>query len=151
MISKGNRSSNYYYNASRIESFFSLPPIIPIYTMLKYSIFAPIFSIFVYSYVIYMTYITYKNFSVSNSGQKPWNSPNVYPHPMPSQVPPKISLPLAKNLPPKCNRQIQKLISHKQIILFSSNSFAILSIPYFKFKIMHRPTSPRQHKKPKRI
>jgi hypothetical protein len=115
--------------------------------MLKYSIFAPIFPIIVYSYVIYLTYIAYQNFSVSNSGQKPWNSPNVYPHPMPFQVPPKISLPLAKNLPPKCNRQIQKLITHKQIILFSSNSFAILSIPYSKFKIMHRPTSPRQHKK----
>ena len=66
---------------------------------------------------------------------------------MPSQVPPNISLPLEKSLPPKCNRQIQKLITHKQIILFSGNSFAILSIPYSKFKIMHRPTSPRQHKK----
>ena len=108
---------------------------------------APIFLILVYSYVISLTYIAYKTFSVSNSIQKSWNSPNGYPHPMPSQVPPKNSLPLEKNLPSKCNCPIQKLILHKQIILFSGNSFAILSIPYTKFKIMHRPTSPRQHKK----
>ena len=67
------------------------------------------------------------------------------PHALPSSA--QYFSPLEKSLPPKCNRQTQKLITHKQIILFSGNSFAILSIPYSKFKIMHRPTSPRQHKK----
>ena len=66
---------------------------------------------------------------------------------MPSQVPPKNSLPLVKISLRNRNQQIQKLILHNHIILFSNNSFAILSIPYLKFKNMNRPTSPSQYKK----
>ena len=134
-------------NLNLTQVFSPLPTIIPTYTMLKYTIFAPIFPILVYSYVIYLTYLSYKNFSVLKTPQKPWNLPNVYFHPMPSQVPPKNSLPLVKISLRNRNQQIQKSILHNHIILFSNNSFAILSIPYLKFKNMNRPTSPSQCKK----
>ena len=115
--------------------------------MQRIIISASIFLILVYSYVICITYLSYKNFSVSKTLQKSWNSPNDYFHPMPSQVPPKISLPLVKTSPQKSSQQIQKLILHNHIILFSNNSFANLSIPYLKFKNMNRPTFPSQYKK----
>ena len=115
--------------------------------MQQFIISASNFLIFVYSYIIIITYLSRQQFSDLKSHQKQWNSPNVYLHPMPSQVPPKNSLPLVKISPRNRNQQIQILILHTHIILFSNNSFAILSISYLKFQNMNRPTSPRHHKK----
>ena len=64
----------------------------------------------------------------------------ILPNNRPSSA--KIQFSTQNNCQPK-----QKLIIHQQIILFSSNSFAILSIPYPKFKIMNHPTSPNQKKR----
>jgi len=114
--------------------------------MPQFLISALIFLILFYFYIISIIYLSYQKLSAPKSPPKQWISPNVHPHPMPSQVPPKNSLPW-KKFQSNCHYRIQKLISHNHIILFSSNSFAILSIPYLKFKKMNHPTSPRQHKK----
>ena len=73
---------------------------------------------------------------------------SILPNNRPSSA--KNSLPLTKFPIPNNRQPNQKLILHNHIILFSSNSFAILSVPYTKFKIMNCPTSPKQHKRPQK-
>ena len=115
--------------------------------MQQFIISATIFLIFIYFCVICSNYLSRPKFSAFKTHQEHLNSPNFRFRPATAQATPENSLPRNKFFPPNTNQQIQKSIPHKQIILFSSNSFAILSIPYSKFEKMLRPTSPRQHKK----
>ena len=111
------------------------------------AISASIFFIFICRYIIYNHQLLRQQFSALKTHKKPWKSTNFQFRLTTAQVPHKNSLPLTK-FPPQNNHQPnQKLILLKQIILFSSNSFAILSISYTKFKIMNRPTSPKQQKR----
>ena len=115
--------------------------------MSHFTISAPILFIFIYMYMICNRQLLLQQFSALKTHKKPWKSTNFQFRPTTAQTPHNNSLPLTK-FPPQNNRQPnQILILHEQIILFSSNSFAILSIPYTKFKIMNRPTSPNQQKR----
>ena len=115
--------------------------------MQQFTISAPIFLIFIYFCIICSNYLSQQKFSALKTHQKQLNLTEFRFRPATAQASPKNSLPLTNIFPPNNNHRIQKLITHNQIILFSSNSFAILSIPYFQFKKMIRPTSPRQFKK----
>ena len=115
--------------------------------MEKFIIFASNFLIIVYSSIIGINYLSQQQFSAFNLAQYKWNLPNVHFHPMPAQAPSQNSRPMAKIITSLDNCQIKRKILHHQIILFSNNSFAILSIPYSQFKNMSRHTSSRQKKK----
>ena len=115
--------------------------------MEKFIIFASNFLIIVYSSIIVINYLSQQQFSAFNLAQYKWNLPNVHFHPMPAQAPSQNSRPMAKIITSLDNCQIKRKILHHQIILFSNNSFAILSIPYSQFKNMSRHTSSRQKKK----
>ena len=112
--------------------------------MEKFIIFASNFLIIVYSSIIGINYLSQQQFSAFNLAQYKWNLPNVHFHPMPAQAPSQNSRPMAKIITSLDNCQIKRKILHHQIILFSNNSFAILSIPYSQFKNMSRHTSSRQ-------
>ena len=119
--------------------------------MQQFIISAPIFLIFIYFCIICSNHLSQQKFSALKTDQNQLNSTKFRFRPATAQATPENSLPRNKFSPPNNNQQIQKSIPHKQIILFSSNSFAILSIPYSKFKKMLRPTSPRQHKKIQKV
>ena len=112
--------------------------------MEKFIIFASNFLIIVYSSIIGINYLSQQQFSAFNLAQYKWNLPNVHFHPMPAQAPSQNSRPMAKIITSLDNCHIKRKILHHQIILFSNNSFAILSIPYSQFKNMSRHTSSRQ-------
>ena len=115
--------------------------------MEKFIIFASNFLIIVYSSIIGINYLSQQQFSAFNLAQYKWNLPNVHFHPMPAQVPSQNSRPLAKIITSLDNCQIKRKILHHQIILFSNNSFAILSIQYSQFINMSPHTFSRQKKK----
>ena len=115
--------------------------------MEKFAIFASNFLIIVFSSIINIDYLSQQQFSAFKLAQYKWNSPNTHFYPMPAKVPSRNSRPLTKISTSLNNCQFKRKILHQQIILFSNNSFAILSIPYSQFKNMSRQTSSRQIKK----
>jgi hypothetical protein len=117
------------------------------YAMSHFTNSAPILFIFIYIYIICNHQLLLQQFSALKTHKKPWKSTKFQICPTTAQVSPKNSLPLTTFSTQNNCQPIQKLIIHQQIILYSSNSFAILSIPFPKFKIMNCPTSPKQKKR----
>ena len=111
--------------------------------MSNFSIFIPFSILLFYFSIIYITSTFSKQFSAPNLV---WNSLKTAPSQIgavSSQVSPKISPPTKILFPFYNGQKITNKILHIKIILFSNNSFAILSIPY---KQMISPTSSQKRK-----
>ena len=111
--------------------------------MSNFSIFIPFLILLFYSSIIYLTSTLSKQFSAPNLS---WNSLKTAPPQIgavSSQVSPKISPPNKIPCPFYNGQKITNKNLHIKIILFSNNSFAILSIPY---KQMISPTSSQKRK-----
>ena len=125
-------------------SFFSSPTRAPIInTMSNFSIFIPFLILLFYFFISYLTSTLSKQFSAPNLV---WNSLKTAPPQIgavSSQVSPKISPPTKILFPFYNGQKNTNKILHIKIILFSNNSFAILSIPY---KQMISPTSSQKRK-----
>jgi hypothetical protein len=131
-------TSRHFSNCSKesLKNRVFIPPAATLakFTMQQFIISKSIFLIFVYSYIISSNYLSRQQFSTFKTHQKQLNSPKSHFCPASAQASPENSLPRNKVSPPNNNQRVQKLIPHKQIILFFRHSFAILSIPYLKFK-----------------
>ena len=123
--------------------FFPLPTPVTLNNSMSNFTIIPPFLLFLFYFSMIFTLFPYsKHFSDQNLV---WYGPKTAPlkiGPVSFQVQDQISPPLSIYLCNKSNNQITNKIPHPHIILFSNNSFAILSIPYFCKTIS--PTSTRE-------
>ena len=113
-------------------SFFSSPTRAPIITtMSNFSIFIPFSILLFYSFTILIIFPLSKQFSAPNLVWYCLKTATSQFRTESFQVSGQISPPSSTFLHHKDDNQITNKIPHPHIILFSNNSFAILSIPYY--------------------